>query len=176
MKQIVSILGAMVVVLVATLFGIELTDDEIQEAIIADSTVMRVIDGDTVVVYLNGKEERVRLIGIDAPEVHTGGETADCYADASTDQLEDLIVGKQVRLESDPSQDDRDRYDRLLRYIFLDQTHVNLQMVREGYAYEYTYKKPYAYQQSMQSAEKQAQEEGKGVWNTIICPSTEDAF
>ncbi|MBA5942372.1 MAG: thermonuclease family protein [Methanophagales archaeon] len=81
------------------------------------------IDGDTVVLR---DGERVRLIGIDAPE------KGQPDSEAATRRLKDLIEGRYVTLEKDV--EDKDRFGRLLRYIYVNDTFVNLEVVREGYA------------------------------------------
>ena len=92
------------------------------------SLVTRVIDGDTVELS-NG--ERVRLIGIDTPEID------EYYYDEATEELRSLIEGKTVRMESDTN--NRDAYDRLLRYIYLGDTFVNYEMVYGGHAESYCF-------------------------------------
>ena len=82
-------------------------------------TVQKVIDGDTIDVVIDKKSERVRLIGIDAPEMAYEEKQADCFAKEATEALKTIINGNTVSLVSDPTQSDRDSYSRLLRYIFL---------------------------------------------------------
>jgi micrococcal nuclease len=84
-------------------------------------TVTNVVDGDTLDVY-----ERVRLSGINTPE------TGECYYQEAKDRLGDLVLGKEVYLESDVS--DRGKYGRLLRYVYVSGENVNLLLVEEGYA------------------------------------------
>jgi micrococcal nuclease len=98
----------------------------------APGTVAWVTDGDTV--RLRGGE-RVRLLQIDAPE--SGGE---CYAGRATAELVRLAPrGTRVVLEADPALDLRDRYGRLLRYVFVGGTNVNVELVRRGAATPYFY-------------------------------------
>jgi len=134
--------------------------------------VLYVIDGDTMDVVIDGKKERVRLIGIDAPEVEYEEKRADCFANQATEALKTIINGNTVSLVSDPTQSDRDSYSRLLRYIFLtDGTNVNKLMISKGYAYEYTYLGiPYQYQKDFQEAELGAKENKIGIWAEGICP------
>ncbi len=102
--------------------------------------VERVFDGDTLSVYLGlgGKKERVRLLGINAPEKSYIGKS-DCYSSQATQQLKKLAYDKFVLLEKDKLQTyDRDKYGRLLRYVVLfDNTSVNEEMVKGGYAKAY---------------------------------------
>ena len=135
------------------------------------ANVLYVIDGDTIDVVIDGKKERVRLIGIDAPEVEYEDKPADCFADESAASLKALIDGKAVSLASDPTQGDRDSYGRLLRYAYLsDNTNVNKQMVSQGYARQYSYKGiPYQFQKEFQEAEREAKKLKKGLWADGVC-------
>lgn len=90
--------------------------------------VVRVIDGDTIVVALDGFEERVRVIGIDTPE------RGDCGFAEASEELERLLAGGLVELLGGIA-DDRDRYDRLLRYLEVDGTDIGYLLIREGYAH-----------------------------------------
>lgn len=117
--------------------------------------VARVIDGDTVELTTG---ERVRLLGMDADEM--GGK---CYEEAR-DRLKELIEGKEVILERDVT--DKDRYGRLLRYIFVDDTFVNVVLVREGLATVYTVKPDTKYLEQFERALLLAREEGGCVWGS----------
>ncbi len=97
--------------------------------------VIKVVDGDTIDVWLrSGREQRVRLLGIDTPEVYFGTECGGPEASRSLKQL--LPVGTGVRLVSDPTQDRVDRYGRILRYVVrvLDGRDVDRAQVRRGWA------------------------------------------
>jgi micrococcal nuclease len=125
--------------------------------------VVRIVDGDTVEVSPGGS---VRLIGIDTPE------RGRCYAQEATNRQAALTAGQTVFLEADPSQDDRDRYNRLLRYIWLpDGRMVNALLVAEGYAYEYTYREPYRYTEQFMQLEHEAYRSGLGLWAAATCDS-----
>jgi len=135
-----------------------------------EATVARVVDGDTIEVSLNGVVEDVRLIGIDTPETVAPGSPVECFGPEASDQVMALLTGTTVYLEADASQDERDRYDRLLRYVWLpDGTLVNLQLVREGYAFEYTYDTPYRYQADFQRAQGDADTQDVGLWSPATC-------
>lgn len=131
--------------------------------------VVKVIDGDTVNVELEGKAETIRLIGIDAPEKNDPRKPVQCFAIEATNKAKELLSGKTVSLESDATQGDRDKYQRILRYIFLDGTNINKLMLSEGYAHEYTYNLPYKYQSEFKQAEKEAQEAKRGLWADDAC-------
>ncbi|MGI5841456.1 MAG: thermonuclease family protein [Patescibacteria group bacterium] len=135
--------------------------------------VKRVIDGDTIQVDIDGKTETVRLIGIDSPETVDPRQPVQCFGKEASDKAKEVLLGKKVSLESDPSQGDLDVYQRQLRYIFLeDGTSFNKMMIEEGYAHEYTYNAPYKYRDEFIEAEKKAQSLKKGLWAEDACPAT----
>ena len=95
-----------------------------------DTRVTRVIDGDT---FITNKGDRVRLIGVDAPELPSlRGIESKMY-------LHQLIDNKVVTLERDGISKNKDKYGRLLRYVYLNKKDVNLQMLKSGYAKPYLY-------------------------------------
>jgi micrococcal nuclease len=117
-----------------------------------DSTVLRVIDGDTIEMA-NG--DVVRLIGIDAPEKDHP------YSKFVIEKLKSL-EGKSVRLEKDVT--NKDRYGRYLRYVFLDNHLVNLELVRSGMAYAYVVNPDNRYSEDIFMAEREARKMGYGIW------------
>jgi len=132
--------------------------------------VITVIDGDTIDVDINGKTERLRLIGIDTPETKDPRKPVQCFGKEASDQAHKLLDGKRVRIESDHTQDNRDKYDRLLRYVFIeDGTFYNKQIVLDGYAHEYTYNAPYKYQSEFKQAQKEAETAMRGLWSPSTC-------
>lgn len=131
--------------------------------------VLRVIDGDTIEVSLNNKKETVRLIGIDAPETVDPRKAVECFGKQSSEKAKEVLSGKTVSLELDPTQGDRDKYQRLLRYVFLDDLNFNKLMISEGFAQEYTYQNnPYKYMEEFKDAEKQAREGKIGLWADMV--------
>lgn len=116
------------------------------------TVVTNVIDGDTIVI---SGGERVRLLGIDTPEK---GEFF--YKEAKV-RMEQLVESKEVFLEKEG--DNKDKYDRLLRYIFLNDTNVNLLLVEEGYAICYFYGES-KYQDSCRQLEDNAMQNKIGRW------------
>lgn len=118
--------------------------------------VVKVIDGDTVEI-LSG--EIVRLLAINAPE------RGNPYSVQSRDKLKDLIEGKDVVLEFD--QEKEDHYGRLLAYVFVDKTMVNLVMVEQGMAWSYIVPPNDLYQYEIELAEDQAKQSRLGVWSTL---------
>lgn len=126
--------------------------------------VVRVIDGDTVDVQLGEDVQRLRLIGIDTPETVAPGQPVDCYGPEASNHMKTLLTGQAVTLQTDPTQDTFDRYDRLLVYIFLGSMNVNEHMIREGFAREYTYRTAYRYQAAFKAAEVEAKQANRGLW------------
>jgi len=132
--------------------------------------VVKIADGDTLTVVINGEEERVRLLGIDTPETAKYGNSDECYAQEAFTKLTSLLpVNSSVYLEYDEeSQGLRDTNDRLLAYVYKispeSSLNINEYLVREGFAYEFTYNKPYEYQAVFIEAEKEAKNAQRGLW------------
>lgn len=140
--------------------GVSVSQNEKQSG-----TVTKVVDGDTLKVDINGGEETVRLIGIDTPELARSGKAAECFAKQAQARLKSLAEGKSVNLEADSSQADQDRYGRLLRYVLTTEgENLNLTMIKDGYAFEYTYDKPYQYQSEFKAAQTDARTRSLGLW------------
>lgn len=132
--------------------------------------VTKVIDGDTIEVNIAGKIERLRLIGINTPETLDPRKPLQCFGKESSNNAKELLEGKKVRLESDASQYNRDKYGRLLRYVYFeDGTSYNKLIISEGYAHEYTYNTPYKYQSEYKQAQKDAEKSQRGLWSTNTC-------
>lgn len=133
--------------------------------------VVRVVDGDTLDIDMNGTIERIRLIGMDTPETVDPRKVVQCFGKEASDKAKEMLNEKMVSIEADKSQGERDSYKRLLRYVYLeDGTFFNKYMIAEGYAHEYTYQSnPYKYQLEFKEAEKQARETAKGLWSPDSC-------
>ena len=139
------------------------------------ATVISVADGDTITVDLNGERSSVRLIGIDTPETFvTRTGYKECYgAEASAFAKETLVPGTVVYLERDIT--DTDRYDRLLRYVWVDAGSVgagppgqaalfNELLVRDGYAIPYPYAPDNREQPRFEAAADEAASTNLGIW------------
>jgi endonuclease YncB( thermonuclease family) len=125
-----------------------------------DGRVQRIVDGDTLIVRVEGKDERVRLIGIDTPEV----SPSECGNRAATQALADLADGRRVRLISDSSQDERDRYGRLLAYVETQGgTDVGEEVLRRGWARVYVFDRPFARVSRYRAAASDARRAGRGL-------------
>ena len=131
--------------------------------------VIDVIDGDTLEVQMpNDAVRRVRLIGIDTPEVsHPPDQpTAECFGPEAAEMTTHFAAGKAVRLESDPVAGEQDRYGRLLAHVWLpDGTLLASRLLSGGYGHEYTYQgQEYKYRNDFRSDERVATVMGTGLW------------
>lgn len=132
--------------------------------------VLKVVDGDTIDVEIDGQSQRLRLIGIDTPETVDPRKPIECFGNEASQKMHNLVENKKVALEEDPSQLTSDRYGRLLRYVYLeDGTFVNELMIRDGFAYEYTYDKPYSFQGLFKRAQQFAETNRLGLWAEGVC-------
>ena len=135
-----------------------------------DATVTNVVNGELVEVSLPGGATRVRLIGIDAPEVVGPGELFQCYGAEATSRAVELLAGQQVRLELDASQGERDAAGNLLAYTWLrDGSMYNARMIAEGFALERSGAAAYRYQGQFKTAEQQARSQQVGLWHPGSC-------
>lgn len=135
--------------------------------------VAAVVDGDTIKVDYHGKTTSVRLIGVNTPETVDPRKDVECFGEEASQFLRSLLEGKAVRLEPDISQSDRDKYDRLLRYIYLDGEDVSLTIIQNGYGYEYTYNVPYQKQVRYRAAQTEAENGKRGLWADGVCTKSE---
>ncbi len=122
------------------------------------------VDGDTIAVNMNGAVEKVRFIGVDTPETHKPNTPVQCYGPAAAAFTKNIIGHHRLRLESDSLSTNRDRYNRLLRYVYLpDGTLVNEKIIQNGYGFYYPY---FPFSKSVQfSADQQtAIAAHKGLW------------
>ncbi|WP_240312403.1 thermonuclease family protein, partial [Janibacter anophelis] len=126
--------------------------------------VIRVVDGDTVRVDINGGE-RVRVLGIDSPESVHPDKPVECGGTAASTAAHQLLDGQRVALVFDPTQARRDRFDRVLAYVEIPGVgDFGKIMLRQGHAREYTYAAPYRRQAAYRAAAQQARSGGRGVW------------
>lgn len=131
-------------------------------------SVVRVADGDTLTARIDGKDERIRLLGIDAPEVAHDGQPAECSANASRDRLRQLVANGKVSVESDPVGDERDRHGRLLAYVATaDGADAGLALIEGGFAeawYPASEPQPSRFVQ-YKAAETKAHARRVGLWS-----------
>ena len=127
-----------------------------------EAQVVRVVDGDTIIVDIRGQEYRVRYIGIDTPETVHPTKPVEPFGKEASDMNKQLVEGKIVMLERDVSE--TDRYDRLLRYVYVDDIFVNAELVRLGYAQVTTYPPDVKYQDLFLELQREARQENRGLW------------
>ena len=133
-------------------------------------TVTGVVDGDTIKVQYKAINETIRIIGLNTPETADPRKEVECFGREASNYAKELLVGKTVVLENDPTQGERDKYGRLLRYIFLPTGEdYGKIMISKGYGYEYIYDKPYRYQSAYKTAQSQAQATEQGLWASSTC-------
>lgn len=122
----------------------------------------RVIDGDTIVVKIADKEERVRLIGVDTPETVHPNKPVEYFGKEASEFTKRMVEGKNVKLEYDWQK--RDKYKRLLAYVYLeDGTFLNAEIIKQGYGFAYT-RFPFKYLDEFRKYEREARESNKGLW------------
>jgi micrococcal nuclease len=137
--------------------------------------VTKVTDGDTIHIEMDGRDEVVRFIGINTPETVDPRRTVQCFGKEASARMKELASGKIVRLEYDESQNTRDAYDRILAYVYLeDGQMLNRKMIAEGYAYEYTYLKPYKYQKEFRQLQTLARTSARGLWAEDTCNGSKE--
>lgn len=148
---------------------IEINPQPAQQAATAHApgtyAVAKFDDGDTIVVDMDGKKETIRFIGVDTPETHDPRKPVQCFGKAASAYTKQLIGTNRVRLEADPTNSNRDRYDRLLRYIYLpDGTLVNKKIIEDGYGFALT-AFPFTKMEEFRQAQKEARENNRGLWS-----------
>jgi micrococcal nuclease len=125
--------------------------------------VVEVIDGDTIRVEIGGRVESVRLLGVDTPEVDSR-RPVEQFGKEASEFTRRLALDEVVRLERDLQGDTRDRYGRLLRYVYLpDGSLLNAEIIRQGYGHAYT-RFPYSMMESFRALEREARDAGRGLW------------
>lgn len=133
---------------------------------VIQNIVVKVIDGDTIKL---DSGEVVRYIGIDTPETKDPSQPVQCFGQEAAKKNEELVLNKKVTLEKDVSE--TDRYGRLLRYVYVDGLFVNLELVKQGYAYASSYPPDINHQTEFSGAQRYAQENNLGLW--LACKEDE---
>ncbi len=134
--------------------------------------VLRVVDGDTLVLLYNGTTTKARLIGIDTPESVDPKRPVECYGKEAKEYVTSTLTGSVVQVEIDDTQGMYDKYGRMLVYVYQNGTSsisVNQDLIEKGYAKEYTYNKAYRYVKDFKESEQRAKEKNVGVWNSEAC-------
>lgn len=145
-----------------------------------EAEVVRIVDGDTIRVVIEsvtpgpgaglgeiGREYPVRLIGIDTPESVRRGYPVECFGREASAALAALIEGRRVRLVKDV--EETDRFDRLLRYVYLGEEMANARLVTNGYAHAFTYPPNIRHSELFVQLQREAREENRGLWSPETC-------
>lgn len=159
MKRTLLILAILIVSFFSNRFSlskpVEISKEATSSAI---SRVVRVVDGDTIEIEGG---QRVRYIGMDSPEIDK------CFSAEAKAANEKFVSGKTVRLEKDSSE--TDKYDRLLRYVYIDNVLINDELVRQGFARVEPVQPDTRYADQFLKAQQEAQVNDRGLWNG--CPT-----
>ena len=179
--QIKVLIGFLALAFIFTIFPIDLYRDlpHVNTAALGSEkgktdfyNVSRVVDGDTLVVSIDGVDTKLRLIGINTPETVDPRRPVQCYGKEASAYMKSIADNQYVQLEYDGTQGRADKYDRILAYAYLqDGRMLNKMMIADGYAYEYTYNKsqPYKYQVAFKVAQKIAERGSRGLWASDTC-------
>ncbi len=127
-----------------------------------EGLVVKIVDGDTIHVRVDERVEKVRYIGVNAPEVHHPTRGEEPGGREASDANRRLVAGRHVRLELDLQS--RDRYGRLLAYVWVADTMVNAELVRQGYAQVMTVPPNVRYQRLFLELQRDARQAGRGLW------------
>lgn len=127
--------------------------------------VVKVVDGDTIHVQVGAAREKVRYIGVDTPETKDPRKPVQCFGERASQFNERLVAGELVRLVRDV--EERDRYGRLLAYVFRDRDalFVNAELARLGYAQPLTIAPNVRYAARFAALAREAREAGRGLWS-----------
>lgn len=140
------------------------------------ATVLRVVDGDTLDVSDDTRGRlRIRVLGIDTPEVHRPGWSVGCWGPEATRFATETLTGQRVALNADPTQDPRDRYGRSLVYVDLaDGRNFSVEAARAGMARSYVYDdNPVSRYPEIKAAEEDARAAHRGLWGSPCNGHTE---
>ena len=127
-----------------------------------EGLVVRVVDGDTIHVRIGDRTEKVRYIGVNTPETHHPTRGVEAGGREAHEINRQLVTGRRVRLELDVQE--RDRYGRLLAYVWVGDVMVNAELVTRGYAQVMTVPPNVRYQSLFLAREREARESGRGLW------------
>jgi micrococcal nuclease len=163
-SAIVLALLSLVIYLLQQHGSLDTAGKSIQQAAPGTYAISHFVDGDTIGVDMNGHEEKVRFVGIDTPETHKPNTPVQCYGPAAAAFTKNTIGKQRVRLVSDQLSTDRDRYKRLLRYVYLpDGRDLNKVLVENGYAFYYPYF-PFSKSAEFAAAQESAMATHRGLW------------
>ncbi|MCB9823234.1 thermonuclease family protein [Candidatus Nomurabacteria bacterium] len=172
-KKLIRILSSIFIALILILLqqngmipGQEKLETTVENSTPGLYSVTKFDDGDTIGVDMEGKTETIRFIGVDTPETHDPRKSVQCFGKDAAAFTKAAIGSQKVRLEADPESDNRDRYSRLLRFVYLPNGElVNYELVKEGYGFAIT-GFPHTKMETFVNAETEAKNNGRGLWGT----------
>lgn len=134
--------------------------------------VVRVVDGDTIKVQIDDEDVTVRICGVDTPETVHPRKPVEHYGREASRFLSNLLTGESVYLLHDPDQPAKDRFGRIVAYVFRapDGLFVDVEIIRQGYGHVYT-KKPSQYMGLFRYYQRAAREARRGLWGEAYIPS-----
>lgn len=137
-----------------------------------NAIVTKVVDGDTIdALFDDGIEARIRFLGVNTPETVDPRKPVECFGAEASKYVKEILTGARVLLASDPQADERDKYGRLLRNVYLeDGTDVNAMLVRDGYAYAYLdFPLDPERKVDLKQLEDDARISQRGLWDPGVC-------
>lgn len=161
-----ALAGGLVAALLVNACGTERGAPSTPTSLASNAVVERVVDGDTIHARIDGRDETVRLIGIDTPETVKPGTPVQCFGEEASKHTSALLpAGTRIRLERDA--EGRDDYGRLLAYVYRagDGLFVNLALVRDGYAQLLTIPPNVAHVAELRAGADDARRQGRGLWS-----------
>lgn len=173
-KQLLSLITAIITLLLGWYLNTHPeTFNRFSEVPSGTYRVVNVSDGDTIQVDMNGKLETIRFVGVDTPETHDPRKQVQCFGKSASEYTKNLIGHNPVRLEADPLSSNRDRYGRLLRYVYLpDARLVQAEIIKNGYGFAYT-SFPFTKSAEFKKYQDEAMQAKRGLWGTCN-PTTND--
>jgi endonuclease YncB( thermonuclease family) len=163
-KLLASVIASLIVLIVSWMQPGQITHTVAPPPPPGYYRVIKTEDGDTITIDMQGKEERVRFIGIDTPETQDPRKPVQCFGRAASAYTKQLIGNQPVRLESDPLSSNRDRYNRLLRYVYLpDGRLLQAEILTHGYGFAYV-SFPFTRSDEFLAYQTQAREQNQGLW------------
>lgn len=176
-KRVVIILGCGAIILVVGAYTLRHNSramTQLSANAPGSYSINHFVDGDTIAINMDGAVEKVRFIGVDTPETHKPNTPVQCYGPAAASYTASIIGHQRVRLVADSLSTDRDRYGRLLRYVYLpDGTNLNEQLIKTGHAFYYPYF-PFSSSDKFSADQSAAKASGLGLW-TSCTPIQTDA-
>lgn len=151
------------------------SQEETSAVIETNASVVRVVDGDTIVVRMDGQSQdvTVRLLGVNTPETVDPRRPVQCFGVEASSFMHAILDGRRVRLEGDPEADEYDKYGRLLRNVIGENgMDVNARLVQDGYAYAYiNFPQNKRRKTELRHLEEEAREAKRGLWDPETCPT-----